>query len=131
MQQSLRRSVFLVRWEWLSAFGRATPADLAHTTSVNSITSKKTINATSLFELEANDQGKLYEFESLSVENFWELQMPKAANPNLDFSTIVDVLLPMEYTTLQNSTYREQMIQQLDRTFSADRAYSFKNEFAE
>lgn len=98
---------------------------------MHSITSKKTINATSLFELEANDQGKLYEFESLSVENFWELQMPKAANPNLDFSTIVDVLLPMEYTTLQNSTYREQMIQQLDRTFSADRAYSFKNEFAE
>lgn len=89
------------------------------------------INATGLFELEANDQSKLYPFESMGVENFWELQMPKASNPSLEYQTIADVIVTIDYTTLNSSTYRKQVIQQLDRTFNADRAYSFKNEFAD
>jgi hypothetical protein len=47
--------------------------------------------------------------------------MPKAANP-LDYRTIADVLITLEYTALQSSTYRQQVIQQLNAAINAERA---------
>ena len=54
--------------------------------------------------------------------------MPQAANP-LDYSTIADVLLTIDYTALDSSDYRAQVIRQLDSMASADRAYSFQQQF--
>jgi hypothetical protein len=85
------------------------------------------INATGLFELQPEGE-MLLPFESLGVDTSWQLQMPKAANP-FDFNTIADVLITVEYTALHNFTYRQQVIQGLDRSFSGDRPFSFRQEF--
>ena len=87
------------------------------------------MNATGLFELETQSE-LLLPFEFMGVDTMWHLEMPKAANP-FDYRTIVDVLLTIEYTALSSLDYRQQVIQQLDRTLSADRLYSFRQQFAD
>src|SRR5262249_3598910 len=52
----------------------------------------------------------------------------KAANP-FDYNTIADALLTVEYTALESSTYRRQVIQGLSPNLSADRPFSFRNQF--
>jgi hypothetical protein len=88
-----------------------------------------TSNATGLLELEP-DVGMLLPFESMGVDTNWELQLPKAANP-FDFRSISDVLLTVEYTALQNFSYRQQVIQQLDDNVSAERVFSVRDQFAD
>lgn len=83
--------------------------------------------ATGLFELESQSD-LMMPFEFMGVDTVWNLEMPKAANP-FDYRTIADVLLTIEYTTLSSLDYRRQVIQRLDRTVSADRAFSFRNQF--
>lgn len=95
-----------------------------------SIALSASLNATGLFEMQAEDQAKLYPFESMGVDTFWEFELPKASN-FFDFSTIADVLLTIEYTALASTDYRRQVIQRLDRRFSGDRAFSFRQEFAD
>lgn len=86
-------------------------------------------NATGLFELEPEGE-LLLPFEGLGVDTTWELQLPRAANA-FDFATIADVLLTIEYTALHSSIYRQQVLQQLDRSVSADRVFSLRQEFAD
>ncbi|MCA1702140.1 MAG: hypothetical protein LC808_02265 [Actinobacteria bacterium] len=88
-----------------------------------------TSNATGLLELEP-DVGMLLPFESMGVDTNWELQLPKAANP-FDFRTIADVLFTVEYTALQDFSYRQQVIQQLDNQVSAERVFSVRDQFAD
>jgi hypothetical protein len=85
------------------------------------------LNANGLFEMQP-DNGKLLPFESMGVDGFWELQLPKAANA-FDYNTIADVLITIEYTALNNSDYRRQVIAGLDRKSTGDRAFSFRREF--
>jgi hypothetical protein len=68
-------------------------------------------------------------FEWTGVDTTWEFRMPQASNP-FDFSTIADVLITMEYTALDSFDYRQQIVQQLERAFTADRAFSFRTSFA-
>jgi hypothetical protein len=86
-------------------------------------------NASGLLELEPEGE-MLLPFEGMGVDTTWELQMPKAANP-FDYRTIADVLITVEYTALQSFTYRQQVIQQLDSTLSAERAFSLRDQFAD
>src|SRR5262249_46465622 len=79
-----------------------------------------TSNATGLIDLEP-DAGMLLPFESMGVDTNWQLQLPKAANP-LDYRNISDILFTIEYTALQDFSYRKQVIQQLDNSVSAERA---------
>ena len=88
-----------------------------------------TSNATGLLELEP-DVGMLAPFESMGVDTNWELQLPKAANP-FDFGSIADVLFTLEYTALQDFSYRRQVIQQLDDRLSAERVISVRDQFAD
>jgi hypothetical protein len=87
------------------------------------------INATGLFELDIQSE-LLLPFEMMGVDTSWELRMPKAANP-FDYRTTADVLITIEYTALHSFDYQQQVIQQLDREMSADRRYSFREEFAD
>jgi len=84
-------------------------------------------NATGLIDLEP-ETGMLLPFESMGVDTNWELQLPKAANP-FDFNNIADVLFTVEYTALQNFSYRQQVIQQLDDTVSSERVFSLRDQF--
>jgi hypothetical protein len=86
-------------------------------------------NATGMFEL-TQQSTKLNPFESIGVDTFWNFALPKASN-FFDFNTIADVLFTIEYTALENQTYRNTVIENLDNTFEAARPYSFKNQFAD
>jgi len=88
-----------------------------------------TSSATGLLDLQA-EQGMLRPFESMGVDTSWELQLPKAANP-FDFGTIADALFTVEYTALQDFTYRQQVIQQMDDVQSADRVVSIRDQYAD
>lgn len=87
------------------------------------------VNASGVFDL--NQPSELLQpFEAIGVDTFWEFSLPKPANP-FDFDTIADVLITIDYTALDNWSYRQQVIQQLPTAFSADRAFSFRNQFAD
>jgi hypothetical protein len=86
-------------------------------------------HSTGLFPLTTSSQSALLlPFEDLGVDTTWEFTMAKAANP-FDYSTIADVQIVIDYTALDSPDYRLQVIQQLHRSISADRAYSFKQQF--
>lgn len=88
-------------------------------------------NATGVFELTAQSQSTLLNpFEDSGVDMSWELSMPRASNL-FDYSTIADVLISIDYTALESAAYRQQVVRQLDRTWSADLPYSFRQQFAD
>jgi hypothetical protein len=86
-------------------------------------------NATGLIDLEP-ETGMLLPFESMGVDTNWELQLPRAANP-FDYNSIADVLFTMEYTALQDFSYRQQVIQQMDNSVSSERVFSIRDQFAD
>ncbi|HEV8193140.1 MAG TPA: hypothetical protein VGP82_16890 [Ktedonobacterales bacterium] len=88
------------------------------------------INAGGLFDLTPQPGEMLLPFEGVGVDTSWELRLPKASN-RFDYGTIADVLLTLDYTARDDSIYRQQVIQQLDTQFSADRPFSFRQEFAD
>jgi hypothetical protein len=88
-----------------------------------------TNSATGILDLEP-ETGMLLPFESMGVDTSWELQLPKAAN-HFDFGSIADVLFTVEYTALQDLSYRQQVIQQLEDTLSAERVVSVRDQFAD
>jgi hypothetical protein len=85
------------------------------------------INANGLFQLEP-EGSLLRPFEGMGVDTVWQLHLPKPANP-FDFRSIAEVLLTIEYTALDSSEYREQVIRSLNRSFSADRSFSVRDQF--
>jgi hypothetical protein len=86
-------------------------------------------NATGVFELQQAPE-KLLPFEGLGVDTDWEFRMPKASN-QFDYRSIADVLLTIEYSALDSYDYRQQVLQDLDSRFSADRPFSFRHQFAD
>jgi hypothetical protein len=56
--------------------------------------------------------------------------MPRAANP-FDYATIADVLVTIDYSALDSTDYRPQVLQTLARPLSADRPFSFRNQLAD
>jgi hypothetical protein len=84
-------------------------------------------NATGLFELQQQPE-RLFPFENMGVDTSWEFQMPRAANL-FDYSTIADVLVTIDYTALNSSIYRQQVIKSLSPVVSGDRAFSLRNQF--
>lgn len=86
-------------------------------------------NSTGLFPLTVSTQSPLLlPFEDLGVDTTWEFVMPKASNA-FDYSTIADVILSIDYTALDSPDYRATIIAQLKGSKSADRAYSFRQQF--
>jgi hypothetical protein len=84
-------------------------------------------NASGVFELDPQSQ-LLRPFENLGVDTTWGFEMPKAANP-FDYHSIADVLFSIDYTALYSPSYRNQVLQQLDPSVSADLGYSFVQDF--
>jgi hypothetical protein len=85
------------------------------------------MNATGMFELDSQPE-LLVPFEGIGVDTAWEFRLPKAANP-IDYRTLFDVLVTIEYTALDSFDYRQQILGQLDRTILADRSFSFRYDF--
>ena len=87
-------------------------------------------NSTGILELEPQQTEFLLPFEGNGVDSTWEFRMPKASN-QFDYRTIADVLITIEYTALNSFDYRQQVIQTLNPNLSADRPFSFRNQFAD
>ena len=85
------------------------------------------IGSTGVFEMDVTSDMYL-PFESHGVDGTWQLRLPKASN-RFDFRTIADVLITIEYMALDSYDYGQQVIQQLNPTLQADRAFSFRNQF--
>jgi sugar lactone lactonase YvrE len=83
-----------------------------------------------LFELNQVQSDKLFPFENTGVESKWVFSMPKASN-FFDYSTIADVQITIQYTALHSDDYRAAVLDDISTDFSADRSYSFKNQFAD
>jgi hypothetical protein len=83
------------------------------------------INATGLFELTPQNQEMLLPFESMGVDTMWEFRMPRAAN-QFDYSSIADVLITIDYTALNDFTYHQQVIRELENSISGDRPFNFR-----
>jgi len=98
-----------------------------HGPDVIALTSPR--DATGVFEMDTQPEMQA-PFENIGVDAFWEFRMPKASNL-FDFNTIADVLLTIEYTALNSFDYRDQVIQNLRPRVSADRAFSFRLDFAD
>ncbi|WP_440453269.1 ribosomal protein L7/L12 [Psychrobacter sp. ASPA161_9] len=94
-----------------------------------SIAFSNPIGASGVFELSPNPE-MLLPFEGNGVDTRWEVRLPKASNP-MDFNTIADVLLTIEYTALHDRTYQQQVQKELDTYTSFDRAFSFRQEFSD
>jgi hypothetical protein len=86
-------------------------------------------NATGLFDLDAQPE-LLVPFEGLGVDGNWVFDMPKPSNP-FDYDAIADVLVTFDYTALHSPDYQEEVLKTMDRSFRADRAFSFRQEFAD
>jgi hypothetical protein len=88
------------------------------------------INASGLFELEQQSLKMYFPSEGYGVDTTWEFRLPRPAN-RLDYRTVADVLVTIEYTALNSFDYLQQVIQQLNSNVQAERAFSFRNEFAD
>lgn len=85
--------------------------------------------ATGLFEMNTQSD-MLAPFENTGVDTVWEFRMPKPANP-IDYNTIADIVLTIDYTALNSFDYREQLTQTLSSRVRGDRAFSFRYQFAD
>jgi hypothetical protein len=98
-----------------------------HDPSLVALTSP--VSASGVFELDTQSE-MLLPFESSGVDTMWELQLPPAANP-FDFSTIVDVMMTVDYTALYDDDLRGQVVTRLnaDRRRGSDRVFSLARDF--
>jgi Tc toxin complex TcA C-terminal TcB-binding domain len=87
------------------------------------------INATGVFELDPQATLRL-PFEGIGVEGQWQFSLPRPANP-IDYGALADVLISIDYTALDSSTYRSEVLRRLDARMSAERPFSFRYELAD
>lgn len=80
--------------------------------------------------LEPDAQSLQLPFEGSGFATQWKLRMPKANN-RFDYNTMATILFTVELTALHSFDYERQVIEQLDRNISANRAFRFRNEFAD
>jgi hypothetical protein len=95
--------------------------------SPESIALTAPFTATGMFTFEPQSE-LANPFESQGVDTVWEFRMPPAGNP-FDFDTLADVLVTLDYTALDSTDYRQQVVRQLERRFSGDRAFSLRRDF--
>lgn len=89
-------------------------------------------NASGLFELDAQPELRL-PFEGVGVDTLWHFELPKPSN-FMDYGSIADILVTIEYTALSSADYRAELLQnpaKLPPTFRAVRVFSFRNELVD
>ncbi|MBD80524.1 MAG: hypothetical protein CL840_16525 [Crocinitomicaceae bacterium] len=87
-------------------------------------------NATGMLELQPLNPEMFNPFEGNGVVGMWQLEMDKESNM-LDYSTIADVIIKIDYTALHNFDYETEVRRNMDPAYHGERLYSFRNEFAD
>ena len=93
----------------------------------NQVALSSPMESTGVFELDPQSE-ILKPFEGIGVDTSWEFRMPKPSNP-IDYRSIADVIITLEYTALNSYDFKQQVIESLSSQISADRAFSFKQGF--
>jgi len=83
-----------------------------------------------LINFRPEDRKFLNPFEGTGVHTRWEFEMPHYSN-FLDYDTIADILVTIEYTAFYDRSYEEEVISKMDREFRGDRGFTFSSEFAD
>jgi len=94
-----------------------------------SIALSAAIDASGVFELDTQPE-LLTTFEGIGVDATWEFRLPLPAN-QIDYDTIADVLITIDYTALDSTDHRQNVLKRLDPRFRADRPFSFRRDFAD
>jgi hypothetical protein len=89
-----------------------------------------TTSSGQIVELQPDAQSLQLPFEGSGFATQWQLSMPKASN-TFDYNTMATVLFTVDFTALHSFNYEQQVIEQLDNSVSANRAFRFRNEFAD
>ena len=84
----------------------------------------------SIIDLEPDAPSLLNPYEGSGFDTLWEIRMPKASNP-WDYNTMATVLFTVNLTALHSYDYERQVIESLDRTISFNRAFDFRQVFAD
>ena len=82
--------------------------------------------STGVFELDMQSE-MLLPFEGLGVDGTWFLELPQAANP-IDFDSLVDVVLTIEYTARYSAELRERVVKAMPTTTSGVRTFSVRRD---
>ncbi len=69
-------------------------------------------------------------FSNTGFATRWQLQIPKAAN-SFNYNSMATVLFTVDMTALHSYDYERQVIESLDRTVGLDRAFDFRQVFAD
>lgn len=80
-------------------------------------------------DLEAHPE-MLAPFEGLAFETQFEFRMARAAN-RIDYSTIADVIVTIEYAALNSFDYRQQLVESMRPNLSLSRPFSFRHQLAD
>ncbi len=76
------------------------------------------------------EEPMLRPFEGKGVAGRWTFEMLKMSNA-VDFNTITDIQLVMEYTALFSDEYRQEVLDRLPKTRTAIRPYTFCADFSD
>lgn len=82
--------------------------------------------ATGVFELDTQSE-LLYPFEGAGVDTNWTLELPPAGN-SFDYSTLMDVVVTIDYTALHSVDLRERVVKTLPRRAVSARVFSVKRD---
>jgi hypothetical protein len=83
--------------------------------------------ASGIFDLDPQPELKFW-FEDHGVDTTWELRLPKPANP-IDYRTIADVLVTIEYSALHDEDYARQVRAALPTRMRGTLALSLREDF--
>ncbi len=83
-----------------------------------------------IIELEPDAQSLLRPFEGSGFATNWRIRMPKAINP-FNYNSMATILFTVELSALHSFDYEQQILRELDNRVSANRAFQFRNEFAD
>ena len=83
-------------------------------------------SSTGVFELDMQSE-MLMPFEGSGVDSTWFLELPRAANP-IDFDSLVDVILTIEYTARYSAELRERVVKAMPTTASGVRTVSVRRD---
>ncbi len=86
--------------------------------------------SSSVVELQPDSQSLLNSFEGSGFDMLWELLIPKAAN-RFDYNSMATVLFTVTLTALHSFDYEREVIERMDRRQSFDRAFDFRQVFAD
>lgn len=86
-----------------------------------------TMQASGVFELDSQ-ASLLSPFEGSGVDTSWMLELPPAGNP-LDFSTVMDAIVTIDYVARFNPELRERTVRALPQTASGTLVLSLRRDF--